>query len=814
MEQENKRKHLESRIAAATVIQAFWRMHTASQAAEERRKDSLIRLALLEQVKELKLQLSKQEHVNTATRMDLKAKVIEIEELTAELSAKKLEIEVLRSSIAARDAHSTRKDETSKKLLEMEEANRITINSLKTEMKLLKENSENRTKDLEDLVVEKEDMMSALRKQLVDTRNSLAQAESENKDLSANFDHLHLQLRELKEKRNGYSMDEMESTIRDRVAPVQKQLESSIAEVAAQDAKIKDLTIKESLMVARIQSMSSRIEINEKEKMEMSRRQSALIEEINSLRQTQKGTPVPQTHQTLMGIQDLVPPKCFADDTVQEKQGHLKDPKKIEAVNLLINHCVRQRVDDVPVRCSSPSKQLLIPYSGWLSEHCLLGWSKAWSGDDVISSAKEVITKAVSEAEKSFQSSIYWLRATLLCGGLLKTQAVGTPNQKLLFGVANAFIGCSDLHTAIGVFISKQIPVDIHLLLSEEARQSARKMQNKSSATWESKLEVMSKSKDHWKKIIGSLENITLLLLDNLAPVPAVRAFLWASVRYIDGKLLNELLLRRAYCSVSSAKALKTGTNAIKAYILSQMDEHGDPILNTGYLAAAFSRTEQACQFLTDGYHDCVRRARSGIDIFGERACIYDSLSLKQLYSLAKHQHDDWNTTCDNSTERKVLLEAINRLVQRPENARKCSPLTKTKHFIAEPWVTFDEDSLGEANDDLGDVPETELGDEILVTPEAAFKLYENSKITRDEIISAARSYISNNRGKQASTSPGPSLPDGTRPLSSPGDTLKTSHMSASAGTSILSQIEKECAKVSIPLAIREHREFSFLIES
>ena len=796
-------------------------MYTASQLAEQRRKGILIRIALLEQISQLELELKKEKHEHAATRMELETKLIQIEELTAELIEKKLETEALRSTIEARAVHSTTVDEASQMVLEMENAHRITIDSLKKEIELLKESSESRIKDLQNHVAGTEDTVLTLRQQLAGSHSLLALSESENKDLRAELDSMHPQLHALRERNNEYSrvsIEEMESEIRDRIAPLQKQLETSVAEVAARDAKLKDLAIKESLMMARIQSLSSRIEMNEKEKMEMSRRQAALTEEINLLRQTQKGSPVPQTRQTLIGIQDLVPPNSLATNMDQDEQNCLNDPKRKEAVHLLTCNFIRHRVDDVPVGRSSAWKPLLIPYSGWFSEQCILGWSRVWSADDLIVAVRDVIAEAVSEAKKSFQSSIYWLRATLLCGGLLKTKAVGTPNQKLLFGVANEFIGCTDIHTVVGAFISSQIPLDINLLLSEEAKQSARRMQNttnkQASATWESRLDAMSKSKDHWRKIIGSLENITLLLLETSTPVPAVRALVWASLRYIDGKFLNKLLLSRQYCSVSGAKALLTGITALKEYTMVQkIDEDGEPVLTKEYLAAAFSRTEQACHFLIDGYQDCVRRARSGIDIFGERASIYDSLSLNQLYTLAKHQHDDWNATLDNNTDRKVLLEAINRLVQRPENARKRSPLSKTKHEIAEPWVKFDEDNLTDTHDEFEDITETELGEQILVTPESAFKLYENSNFTKREIISAARSFITNNKSIKAPISPGPALPDGTRPSSSPGETLKSGRMPA-AGASMLSQIEKECAKVSIPMPIREHEEFRFLIES
>lgn len=819
-EQEQGRKELECKTEAATVIQSFWRMYTASQLVQQRRKSSLMRIALLEQINQLELELRKEEHEHAATRMELQSKLIQIEDLTADLIEKKLEIEALRSTIAARDAHSKTADGTSQRVLEMEKAHRITIDSLKREIESLKESSESRIEVLQNHVARTEDTMSILRQQLVGSRSSLALSESENKDLRAELDSLHPQLHALKDMSNEYSrisIEEMESAISDRIAPLQKQLETSIAEVAARDAKLKDLAIKESLMVARIESLSSRIEINEKEKMEMSRRQAALTEEINLLRQPQKGTPVPNTCQTLIGIQDLVSPNSLATDMGQEKQNYLNDPNRREAVCLLTSNIIRHRVDDVSVGRSFPLKPLLIPYSGWLSEECILGWSRVWSGADLIVAARAIITEAVSEAKKSFKSSIYWLRATLLCGGLLKTKAVGTPNQKLLFGVANEFIGCTNIHTVVGAFISSQIPLDINLLLSEEAKQSARRMQNtankQASATWESRLDAMSKSKDHWRKIIGSIENISLLLQENSTPVPAVRALVWASLRYIDGRLLNELLMRRPCCSVSSAKALLTGISAIKEYIMVQrIDEDDEPVLNKEYLTAAFSRTEQACHFLIDGYQDCVRRARSGIDIFGERASIYDSLSLNQLYTLAKHQHDDWNATFDNNIDRKVLLEAINRLVQRPENARTFTPLSMKKHVTTEPWVKFDEDNIMDANDDFEDITETELGVEILVTPESAFKLYENSNFTKREIISAARSFITNNKAIKSPISPGPALPDGTKPSCSPGETLKSGQMQA-AGTSVLSQIEKECAKVSIPVLISEHAEFSFLIK-
>jgi hypothetical protein len=54
--------------------------------------------------------------------------------------------------------------------------------------------------------------------------------------------------------------------------------------------------------------------------------------------------------------------------------------------------------------------------------------------------------------------------------------------------------------------------------------------------------------------LVGGISNVLEALRAEGVPAPAVRAVAWACLRFIDGELLNALLLRRDCCSVSAAK--------------------------------------------------------------------------------------------------------------------------------------------------------------------------------------------------------------------------------------------------------------------
>ncbi len=59
--------------------------------------------------------------------------------------------------------------------------------------------------------------------------------------------------------------------------------------------------------------------------------------------------------------------------------------------------------------------------------------------------------------------------------------------------------------------------------------------------------------------LLGGITNVMETLKNEGVPSPAIRAVAGAALRYVDGELLNALLMRRDCCSVSAAKVGSSG---------------------------------------------------------------------------------------------------------------------------------------------------------------------------------------------------------------------------------------------------------------
>jgi hypothetical protein len=86
--------------------------------------------------------------------------------------------------------------------------------------------------------------------------------------------------------------------------------------------------------------------------------------------------------------------------------------------------------------------------------------------------SSEVVTMAGSGG---LSSCSYWLTTSLAAGALIKVQTVGRAELAVLLRVGDGFIGLTDLHLKLGQAVADSLPVNVTLLLSEDAKRSARR---------------------------------------------------------------------------------------------------------------------------------------------------------------------------------------------------------------------------------------------------------------------------------------------------------------------------------------------------
>ncbi len=146
-----------------------------------------------------------------------------------------------------------------------------------------------------------------------------------------------------------------------------------------------------------------------------------------------------------------------------------------------------------------------------------------------------------------------------------------------------------------------------------------------------------------------------MYLLDDAMPPITAKAIVLCTLRYIDGKLLNFLLMRRD-CSVSSARAILTALAIVESYFASCKLS-----IVTGEFREAMQRTLTASLFISDWWDDAVRQARSGMgDGSALAKCTaIGSISHLQLGKIIEARHDDFLPSYGPDTEKNILLAAL-----------------------------------------------------------------------------------------------------------------------------------------------------------
>jgi myosin-5 len=556
-------------------------------------------------------------------------------------------------------------------------------------------------------------------------------------------------------------------------------------------------------------------------------------------------------------------------------------PPRAAAVDALVEAAVGRALAPVEV-WAGPAGSLRVPQAAWLLHRCLMHWAREWRPSEVAAAAARAEGAMVrSAAAGGLAAAAYWLGASLATGALLKMRSVGRPDLDQLFRLGDSFIGLTELHAALGAAVAESLPVDVALLLSDDAKRSARRRSSAPhraalalapnlspvaagagaapcdppSSPADAELVHMGRAEAHWRALLGGVADVVERLRAGGVPAPAVRAVAWATLRYVDGELLNALLLRRDCCSVSAAKALQTGLAALQGWAAYAGPEW---CCTPDEAARATERVSQAARYLVQGKDDCVRKALKGVDLLPDLGRLCPALTLQQVHRLTEHQHDDWLAGAGSGAggQNMVLLETLRRLMadqrQRPPGAAAAARAPAAPAAAPSPtpggpasgWVTF-----GTADAAGSDVEEDE--EDLLVDSQLAFELFRSQhQLTRRLLTEAARSFVQapgaaraaaggatpaaggsspaatatpspshHTPTRLAGTPTGPRLPNGNLPQLSPSFSGGSPGAAAGitpasvppSGLSLLDTIDHSCAQAALPAELSANPSFAFL---
>ena len=394
------------------------------------------------------------------------------------------------------------------------------------------------------------------------------------------------------------------------------------------------------------------------------------------------------------------------------------DDDKAALVDLVVRHLVKQPSAVVSLREDVP-----LPLNGWRLRNVFrhLCDDPQWNAAEILGAAAAIAREIPSD---TFSACLSSLNLVIAASALLKVDAVGQSHTQREASIK--LLETPQLWVSLAQFVTDKVPIQVGSLLKEDARKSARIRGSKaaeldpaSTQTIEGRLECMGSSSKDWMRLIASLDTLVFMLLDACMPSSTAKAILWATLRYIDGTILNALLMRRELCSVSSAKAILTALAIIQDY----MATYRIVTISTTEFREAFQRTLQACCFLTEWWEDAVRQARGGMQIGGNSALAKCSaLALLQLRRIAEQRHDDWLPSFGPNTETTILLQALKSMeaeeVDSGEVEEATGTATPQKRRLFSPIPSEVMPSP------MSDVAEDDDKDQILVDCQVEFALY------------------------------------------------------------------------------------------
>ncbi|EIE22795.1 hypothetical protein COCSUDRAFT_47698 [Coccomyxa subellipsoidea C-169] len=589
---------------------------------------------------------------------------------------------------------------------------------------------------------------------------------------------------------------EMEAEVAAVKAAMQKRVEEAVAETEAKASGLREAREKNVHFSARVVALNARVAQQQKEARNLAAINASLtaeLEEQRSLRsrpadpahengnrrEREMETP---TKQRLMGWRADMQATSSAGSQLNEWAGLTPEQEALLAA--LQGGAIARRLPILQIQHgASASDSIGMPVAAWLLGECLLHWAVRWRPAEVDVAALRLRDSILTSAEtEGLTYQGYWLSTTLALGAFLKVRSIGKRDCGNLFKLGDDMIQFGGLHALLAASVSDMLPVNVSILLSDDAKRLARaataKMSSSGIHAYDEMAAASTKSfeglmNSPWKGLLGGLSNVLETLKGEGAPPPACRAVVHAALRYVDAELLNALMLRRDACSISAVKALQSGLADIRAWVSYMGAAWCGEVADA---EAALEHSSQAVRYLLVGKDDCVRKATKGFDITPDLRRMCPSLTLQQIYKLTEHHHDDW-ITGSQTTDILVLLQTLKRIVDNTGPSQPGSPSQKSSSANG-PFA-----SPGNSNPFATPASVTShhsLEDEetLLLDPQAAFVL------PRKLLTDAARYFVQAPRA----------------------------YHSAAPGVSLLDRIEMCCrSDVQLPRHLRDNPEFAFL---
>ena len=786
---------------AATLIQAHWRRYSACKVAERLFTTASKFTALEEELQSLKGEMKRKCAENESLKEDL---------LSDKSRISNLEKEISRLSIVQDEPlGENRLNEIKSLSVKYEES----IAALKNEMACARQRLVSSEEEKEKAKAEVETQAQELNS-LLDQIRILGE---ELKSLKEQNEELKETIRELERGNASYLMEiealkiqaeSMEKSSQ-RLQDVQS-LESDVQNLHAQllenDNSVMELRNENTVLSSRIQSLMKEVEVNAQEKSSLGFEIAQLKAQIQNHRENERIDKEYSGKGVTIG--DLSNNPSVNLEGINLLDGETDtheflDQSQIEAIDLIISHFIIEKSVYVTIRNDVFHCGAILPYGSWIIRRCMNQWAGQWSQSQVSEAMDRIMAAISREARKSFNTCLYCVSLICSSGAMLKVESVGRKESGLFVKTSEKMIGLDPVYESLAHFVTEKFPIHIPSLLAEDARRSARaSFLKKGSNSFESQLEALGTSKSQWIRIIGTLTNLAVILDQQNVPNALSKAIIWAAMRFVDGTILNGLLLRRDLCSVSSAKALQTAVGILENHMTTRLADALN--FSPAEFQDAFQRLTQASHFIMEGFDDLARKAKSGVNILSSISKM-SALTLQQVYRLAEFQHDDWRSEFRMDRERKSLLETLKRL---SENSGATSFSVESENNLfktpTKSWTTFgdrDEDVSVPAAIGVELAPSTDDVDNLLVDPSLDF--YLNARgFTRRQVMLNNKMYF--NVAPTLPTGPGPLLPDGTRPQTSPG--------AIDLGNdSFFSKIDDSCRKVPIPSAILKSEGLHFL---
>jgi myosin-5 len=590
-------------------------------------------------------------------------------------------------------------------------------------------------------------------------------------------------------------------------------------------------------LAAQVAALTARLARLEAEARGAAAREASLLGELDAARQAAAAAPRPATP-LLKQAATPPPAEGAAAPGAPDGSPAQLDDGQAAAVAACLAAAVAAPLPPIEAWAGAGAPPLRMPQAAWLLHRCLLHWARGWRPTQVGAAAARVEAAVVAAAAAGgLDAAGYWLGASLALGALLKMRSVGRPDLDALFRLSDRFIAFGDLHVELGAAVAAAVPVRVAALLSEEACRSARRFPAASPGGASPPLAAVGAAAGAWRELTGGADAALAALRARGAPAPAVRAAAWATLRYIDGELLNALLLRRECCSVSAARALQAGLAALVAWAGAG---GGEWCCSADDAARALERAAQAAAYLAGGAEDCARKAARGVDVLPDLGRLCPALTLQQVSRLTEHAHDDWLAGAGGGREALALLGTLRQLMaeqrRRVAGAGAAAPAGAGSAATSPPagregaqaaWVAFSagaDEGAADKGEGEGEEEEEDEEEGLLVDSRAAFELSRSHhQLTRRLLTEAARSFVQAPAPAPAPATPGAPSPGGVTPATpvrtppgaaagAPGSAPRATPPPAPpSGLSLLDAIDDACRGAPLPGALDADPAFAFL---